>query len=235
MKKVVVFTGKLCKDIFDEFIEQTKNIEHKIASVWSDEDQTYITTLRENNFIVVVNDIEEQKHTVPQFVTIVNGMDCAKKLGFDVAMRSRFDITSTQYPIYMDLIESLYNEKITLLCGLYVNEPYIFDAIVCGKIDEMLKFYTKQPISDGRCPEFYLLESYSGKVKLSPEDISQILHFSFDICIQNNIEFEWYRLPWWIQWWGLPYSNSKLKIVNEYCKGQYVWVSPSNVTKVYSK
>ena len=84
----------------------------------------------------------------------------------------------------------------------------------------MCRFYALQPIKDERYPEKFLMENYSNKVNLTKEDIRDIFNFSLSACIENNIEFIWYRPP---QWKTPLRTIPDMRIINEYCKDTFIW------------
>lgn len=219
-KTVILFSGKIYSNCFDKFIESTRHIETiKIASIWDSEDNNYIQQLIDNNFIIIKNDSEEQKLFVPQFVTIVNGMNFIKENYGDVefVLRTRFDVLSYDYNNYLEKSKHLYSDKITVISGIQYGESppkiYFLDIITCGKINDMFTFYSKQLITDDkRYPEKFLLENYSNKTNLTHDEIRTILNFSLDICIQYRIEFFWIR------------PDGYIKVIHNLCNCEDNWV-----------
>ena len=220
-KKAILFTGKIYPDALDTLIEQTKNIEHKFASVWENEPTEYISKLSNNNFKIIFNSVQQQQLFTPQFITIVNGLNFLKENGFDYVLRSRFDIISTDYSKYIDLLCDIYPEKITSIAGIEtVDGTYFLDLIIFGKVNSMCNFYKLQPLNDGRYVEKFLIENYSSKVNLTKDDIREIFNFSLSECIANNIEFIFFRPP---SWKSSIRTIPDMRVIKEYCTDTFIW------------
>lgn len=223
-KKIILFTGIINALCFDELIKSTTNIECiKIASVWNNEDSSYIEKLNNNNFIVVQNDVFQQSIYKPQFITIVNGLNYIMDnySHVDIILRTRFDIISNDYIKYLEKIDHLYEDKITIICGIQTDTIYFLDLITCGKNHNMNRFYQLQNIYDSNPPEHFLIKNYINKtIDITKDDIRKNFNFSLDICKQYDIEFIWIRSDAWknnIR--TIPY----MKVINEYCKDYFIW------------
>jgi phenolic acid decarboxylase len=224
MKTAFLFSGKIYPDAFDIFIEQTKNIDNKFASIWNNENPEYITILINNNFTIIYNDTKEQELYTPQFICIFNGLNFLKENGYEYVLKSRFDIVSCHYNNYIEMLKGVknsYSEKITVIAGIETSTIFFTDTIVAGKIDEMCKMYSLQSLHDGRYPEKFLIENYSNKTNLTRQDIKDIFHFSLNDCILNNFEFIWYR-P--MSWKSPTITCPDMRIIGEYCKSDFIWV-----------
>lgn len=220
IKAAVLFTGKIYTSAFHSFLEQTKNIEHKFASIWENEEPIYKITLLEHNFTVIEHSIDHEVGYISQFVPIVYGLKCIKEEGFDVVLKTRFDVLSSDYPRYLDL-QKLDPAKINVISGIHTDILYFLDIMAYGSIENMCKFYTLQEKSDPRCPEVFLMETYSGKQNLTEEDIRSIFTFSLPACRENNIDFIWYRPPWWkTSFRTIP----DMRVITEYCTDTFIWV-----------
>lgn len=214
---VIVFTGKIYPFCIKRLIEETRSIPHKIASVWDNEPQEYVSDLSNNNFSIVVNKISDTELYTPQFVTIVSGVNCAKERGFKYIMRTRFDIVSTDYTLYLEKTRHLYENKLTTICGLASGIIFFDDRMIVGEADKMCKLYKLQRRGDSRYPEQFLMETYSNKTNLRHADIRVIFNFSLNICREHNIEFIWYRPHW-------SHVPHDMKYIGLYCKGSHVWL-----------
>ena len=222
-----LFTGKIYPEYFERFIECTKEIQNKIASIWENEDNSYIEKLKENNFQIVINNLNEQELYTPQTITIYNGLNYAKENGFEYTLRSRFDILSNDFLKYIEKTENLFKEKITVFCGVETSELYYSQLIIIGKINDMCRFHALQSINDSRAEfgEKFYLENYSNKTNLNKNDIKNILNFSLNICFENNIEFLWFRPESYRQHPGgrIIRSIPDMKIINEWARDIYIW------------
>lgn len=220
-KAAVLFTGKIYTSEFESFLEQTKNIEHKFASIWENEEPIYKKKLIEHNFTVIVNSIDQQVVYTPASISIVNGFQRIKEEGFDFVLKTRFDVLSSDYPRYLELLQKGDPEKINVLSGIHTNILFFLEIMAYGTIENMCKFYTLQEKKDPRCPEVFAMETYSGKRNLTEEDIRSIFTFSLQACRENNIDFIWYRPPWWkTSFRTIP----DMRVITEYCTDTFIWV-----------
>ena len=220
-KLAILFTGKIEPLALDTLIEHTKDMENKFASIWDNEFTDYIVKLKNNNFKIIYNDIKQQSIYRPQFITVFNGLNYLKENGYEYILRTRFDIVSPNYDKYLNLVSELYPEKITVIAGIHTSNIYFLDIIVCGKINEMCKFFELQFNNDHRSYEIFLIENYSNKINLTKQEINNIFNFSLNDCIINNIEFIWYR-P--ISWKSPLITYPDMRVIKEYCKSDIIWV-----------
>ena len=228
-KTAILFTGKIYPIELDNLIEQTKTIKNKFASIWCNEDPTYILRLVSNNFTIIKSNVEQQVMFIPQFVPIVNGLKFIKEQGFEFVLRTRFDVLSTDYIKYLELMRGLYTDKITVISGINHGSTllYFLDIIVFGNINAMCLFYTLQPIEDGRCPEKFLMENYSNKTNLTKDDIMEVFNFSLTSCIDNHMEFIWYRPGNWHEPSDCEshiMTDYAMRVINAYCKNALIWI-----------
>jgi hypothetical protein len=222
MKTAILFTGKIESLAFDILIEQTKDIKNKYASIWENEDIEYIVKLTNNNFKIIYNDVKQQEIFKPQTITIFNGLNYLKEEGYEYILRTRFDIVSPDYNKYLNLVSNLYTENITVIAGIHWSTyVYFLDIIVSGKIGDLLKIFKLQSINDDRYYEKFFIENYSDKTNLTEEEIKNVLNFSLNICIDNNIEFIWYR-P--ISWKSNSITYPDMRVIKEYCKKPFIWI-----------
>jgi len=219
---VILITGIINNNLIDKLIETYKDINNKIISIYEDTDANIISKLEINNFKVYLNK-EDKQTNLPQLTCIVNGIKYAKELGYKYVLRSRTDISSSDFLIYLNKIEHLYKEKITVICGINYYSIYILDIIVCGNINELSLFYKLQTdLNDKRYIENFLLETYYDKSGITKEDIKSKINFSLDICKANNIEFYWYRNN---NWKNSRVSIPYMKVINEYCNESFIWTT----------
>ena len=216
MVTAILFTGKIYPECFNKLIQQVSHIEHKIASIWSNENEAYIEILHQHRFIVIKNDINEQKQNVAHFIPIVNVLNYMKEHNYAFVLRTRFDILSCDFILYLDKTKHLYDNKITVISGIHTSHVYFVQFVECGTIENMCNFYKLQPIDDKRSPEVFLIEEYSNKKELTRDDVQTMFHFSLDICIKNNIEFIWYRPTWG------PH-DPYVKVITSYCLCSFCW------------
>jgi hypothetical protein len=220
-RTAILFTGLICPEMLDLLIAQTQNIQFKYASIWENENPEYILQLTENNFVVIKNNIKEMELYTPQFIPIVNGLKYIKDQEFDYVLKTRFDIASFNFLKYIEIIQNLYPEKITVIAGIQTDITYFIDIIVFGKISEMCSFYKLQEINDKQCPEIFLIKNYLGKVNSRKEDLKNIFNFSLTKCIENNIEFIWSRSnKWKTPSRTIPY----MRVIKEYCTESDIWI-----------
>jgi|GEM_PF-3411740 len=217
----ILFTGNVHGDTIDVLIEQTKNQTNKIASIWENESPEYVDKLKNNNFKIIYNSVKQQEIYKPQFITVHNGLKYLKENGYEYVLRTRFDILCQDYDRYLEILAKSYREKLTAIAGIETSTTYFLDIIIGGKIDEMLKFFALQPNYDVRYYEKFLIENYSNKTNLTKEEIRNILNFSLSDCVNNNIEFIWYR-P--ISWKSQTITWPDMRVINEYCKNNFIWM-----------
>jgi hypothetical protein len=222
IKKIaILFTGKIHSETIDILINQTKNITNKFASIWENENSEYIVKLINNNFKIIYNNTNLQMIYKPQFITVFNGLNFLKENGYEYILRTRFDIISSDYNKYLELLINSYPEKITVIAGIETSSIYFLDIIVGGTIDVMCNFFKLQSINDNRFYEKFLIENYSNKINLTKDEIRNIFNFSLIECINNNIEFIWYR-P--ISWKSTSITYPDMRVIKEYCKHPFIWI-----------
>jgi len=214
IKSAILFTGIIFPRTFDTLMKETKCIKYKFASIWDNEDQIYHSKLIDNNFIVIINNSKDQELFTPQFVPIVNALKYIKEQHVEYVLKSRFDILSSDYSRYLELMIRGYTNKITVLCGIQTDTTYFLDLIVFGNLDTMCKLYALQEANDKRFPEKFIIENVSKKENVSKETLKEIFNFSLDACIDNTIEFFWQRIT----------KPNSIPIVNDYCKSTIIWL-----------
>jgi len=240
----ILITGILKPEYIDLLLESYKCIPNKILSTWENTPSEYIDLFKMNNFEVVLNSLNIET-SEPQYILKINGLNYIKSLGTNLSdtdlnsehihMRdngtdsifyrykyclcTRTDIFSSDFLKYIRFTNNLYKEKLTVICGIVTHSAYIFDIIVSGSINELLKFYKVKQLTDKRFPEQFLLETYLNKDNISLEDIKHNFYFSLDICREKNIEFIWYRNEGWINdFRSIPF----MKVIQEYCTDTFI-------------
>lgn len=216
MSVVVLATGKILPHYLDRFIDQLKAVDHKIASVWDDEKPEYVKRLAENGFIIISMDPTLPTAACPQSATIVNGVQLAKKLGHAYILRTRFDIVCNDMPKYLEVTRHLYEEKLTVLCGIH---HYICDMIVSGPTDDMCRTYTWRTNADNkRNIEEYIIDNYVGRRLTHPAEVREAFNFALEECRFHGIEFIFFRPPekGWANW-GRIRSIPDMRLVSDYC------------------
>lgn len=178
---------------------------------FSEGKQPHIDTLRDNGFIIQLNDYPSYRNcTNYQTVCIREGCLLAKKLGFKHVIRMRTDLICNDTIKFMECIKHLYTEKITVLGFINLTSFYIIDFFIAGETDEMILIFNKeQKVEDKRFVEQYWMEEYLGKSNLSFDDLKQKLHTCLDILQDNNIDMELISKNWG-------------KIINNYCKKDFI-------------
>jgi len=223
MSTAILFTGIVCGGTFDRLLEQTKNIPHKFASIWENENPAYVQRLIENNFTIVTSDLKLQEVYLAQFIPVVNGLQRIKDDGFQYVLKTRFDVISPSFMKYIEVVQQAFKTKITVLGGIQTNTTYFIQIMEYGNIDDMSRFYTNQPKEDSsiRYPEQFLMETYAKKCNLTKEDIKEIFNFSLPLCIEHNIEFIWYRPN---SWMAPNITIPDMRVIGEYCNSSFLWV-----------
>lgn len=218
MTTVVLVTGKVLPQYFEKFLEQLIDIPHKIASVWDNEDPDYVERLVEHNFKIVRSDHTQMPIIHAQNITIVAGVSLAKDLGYDYILRTRFDIVCNNMVNYMKVIEPLYREKITVLCGV---GDYFLDIVTAGRTEDMVKTYKTHRVDDGRTIEKFLIDQYSGKTSLTQAEIRQLFHFSLPLCREHGIEFVFFKKP---DWAAPNRTIPDMLVISQYCNEPHCWI-----------
>jgi hypothetical protein len=191
----ILVTGKIEKRIIESVIESYSNIDNKILSTWDTEDMECIKQFEENGFQIVltkppVMTTTTVNGTMMQLIPIASGVKYAKERGYEYLMRSRTDIVSSDFLKYLDKTKHLYKDKLTALA---FNTKYIFEVFICGKIDEMVKFYKVPSETDMRTSEEFLSEEYIGVIPVKEEDIRRKITETYNICKDNSMQFYWLR------------------------------------------
>jgi hypothetical protein len=225
--EAILFAGLIYPETFDRLLEQTKDIPHKFASIWENEDPSYVQRLIDNNFTIVTSEVKLQELYLPQFVPVVEGIKRIKDKGYTHVLKTRFDVISPDYGKYMKLIKEAFTSKITVICGIQTCKNYFLQIMEYGHVDDMSRFYTLQPKEDTgiRYPEQFLMETYSGKRNLTKEDLNEIFNFSLPLCIEHKIDFIWYRPS---HYWIAPNrSFPYMRVITEHCMEPTMWVNSS--------
>ena len=221
-KSCFLITGKLIPEYIDGLIYSYKHTDNKIISTWENEDQDSINKLKANNFIVILNSLKHQNINDFRPIPIVNGINYAKKNGYEYILKSRTDIVSSNFIEYLKIVQQLYTDKITVISGIEtIDGIYFLDIIVSGKTDDMENFFTIKYADDNRFIEKFVLESYINKTNLTKVDIRNHIHFSKDLCLKHNIDFIWYRNS---SWKNAIRTIPDMKVINEYCKDTFIWI-----------
>jgi hypothetical protein len=218
MTTVVLTTGKVLPQYFDKFLEQLKDIPHKIASIWDNEDPKYVERLAAHNFKIVTSDHTQMPIIHAQNITIVKGVTTANELGYDYILRTRFDIVCNDMPKYLELSAPLYREKLTVLCGV---GDYFLDIVVAGRTEDMVNTYKTHRVDDGRTIEKFLMDQYSGRSTHTREEIRTMFHFSLPLCRENGIEFVFFKKPDWI---APNRTIPDMLVISQYCNESHCWI-----------
>jgi len=198
---VTIISGLVESIYIDYLIDAYKYIKHKILSTYSDTDSKILDIFKTNGFIVVLSDPlpdEENKiclGTARQVNHIQNGIKKALELGYKYVCRSRTDIFPQSHRKFLYLTRDLYKEKITSLCGIYLeNFAYYLDIIVCGTIENISHLFNKkQSLSYNKNSELWFLENYCNHPIDSEDDVKKYINFVADISRDNDIEIIWYK------------------------------------------
>ena len=166
---IILITGQLNANFTDRLIESYKNISNKLISTWKDTPSELIEKLKNDNFIILLNDEEylkndQHKHN-RQLLPIRNGILEAEKLGFKYVMRTRTDIFSNDFDKYLMKTRSMYKDKLTFIAGIKNVKwgIYFLDIIVSGEISKMLSMFVIKEPKNKKAYELYLIEMYTKK------------------------------------------------------------------------
>ena len=130
----------------------------------------------------------------------------ANELGFKYAIRMRTDITCNNFNLFCEIIEHMYKDKITVLCGIH---EYFYDAVVAGPIEEMLIFYKNIPSDeDTRSPERYLMEEYMNDPNTKVEQFKKKVYFCLPEVRKYNITMYFISKRW--------------EIIYDYCSRNFI-------------
>lgn len=191
----IIITGLLCPEFIPRLIESYKNINYKILSTWVDQDKDLVRQLEECGFIIVLSEYPVHRTSVNfQNTTATAGIARAEKDGYKYVFQTRTDIFPSDIQKFLECTKDLYMEKIMVLNGIETTIVYYTDQLFAGSIQELrrLRSPLQQP-GDGRCPELFLIETYSNKNTMTRDDIKSTFAFCADRCRQFDIEFIWHR------------------------------------------
>ena len=203
MNTCFIVTGKLTEESVYNLVQSYKNVRDKILSTWIDTDPNLLNVLNIIGFIIVLNDIKDVPHITQlnvQIKCIKSGLLKAKKLGYSHCIRSRTDIFTEDFNLFRTVTEPLYSNKLCCLNGQHLmnqdkidpNITYFIDLIVSGPTSEMEIFYKEYPaVTDLRPPEIFLQETYTGKDKLTRDEIHNMINFCIDTVSKHNIKIYW--------------------------------------------
>jgi hypothetical protein len=228
---ITIISG-LLNDLFvEKLIESYKNVKHKMITTWNNTDIKFIEILKENGFIIVlsdyIQDIKYQNTMNHQSVCMRNGILNAIDLNYKYVCRSRTDIFPQDHLKFLNVTRELYQDKLMTLCGLElyaegVLTTYYLEVIICGNIENLLKYYDKNDHlpNSSRNSEQIMIENYTNKHIHTSEDIKNYMNFCKSICIKENIEIIWYRPYDWVDYnRSIPFT----KLVSEYCNAFFVY------------
>lgn len=222
---IILITGQLNANFTDRLIESYKNISNKLISTWKDTPSELIEKLKNDNFIILLNDEEylkndQHKHN-RQLLPIRNGILEAEKLGFKYVMRSRTDIFSNDIDKYLMKTRSMYKDKLTFIAGIKNVKwgIYFLDIIVSGEISKMLSMFVIKEPKNKKAYELYLIEMYTKKNKINAEELNQNFSFSLNTCLENEIEFIWVRDG---KWKTPKRTIPDMKVIKEYCDDNFI-------------
>lgn len=201
----VVITGLLRDNFIQPLIEMYKEVPHKIISTWKD--QPHIDDLRNERFVIQLNDYPSYRNcTNYQTVNIREGCLRAKRLGYSYVIRMRTDLICNDMLKFMNCIDHLYKERITVLGYIQTSLFYIIDFFIAGPINEMLLvFNEEQKEGDERFVEQYWMEEYFNKKDLTLTEIKERIYSCLRVLKDNNIEMEIISKNWG-------------KIIGKYCE-----------------
>jgi len=212
-----------------------KDINNKIISTWHDTDVAVLTKFKNNGFKVILCEAPHIQFACKdnlaigqanQTVHALYGCNLAAELGFKYVCRMRTDVFPNNHKLFLHSIRKLYTDKMTVICGYDLKcfgTPFYLDIMVCGSVNSMEKFYNSAQLkTDSRITEKFWLESYAKNTDLSKDKIKEIFHFCIDICVENGIEFIWYR-PTEKVAFQYPRSIPYTKVIAELGKAYFVY------------
>ena len=130
----------------------------------------------------------------------------AKRLGYSYVIRMRTDLICNDMLKFMNCIDHLYKERITVLGYIQTSLFYIIDFFIAGPINEMLLvFNEEQKEGDERFVEQYWMEEYFNKKDLTLTEIKERIYSCLRVLKDNNIEMEIISKNWG-------------KIIGKYCE-----------------
>lgn len=217
MSTVILVAGKVLPQYIDALIEQLKPVEHKIASLWDDEDPVYVKRLIDNNFLVTTSDHNVKPGEIHQSIPIARGVQFANELGHACILRTRFDILCSNWTQYMRVAKPMYDERLTAICGI---GNYFLDWVVAGRTEDMCRTYTIMHSNPPTHIELFLMDNYVGKRISSQDEIRAALHFTVNLCRQHGIEFTLFRKP---DWAAPNRTIPNMRVINEYCTEPHAW------------
>lgn len=191
----VIVTGLLDPEFIPRLIESYKNINYKILSTWVHQDTDLLRHLEDNGFIIVVSEDPVHRTSVNfQNTSAMAGIARAEKDGYKYVFQTRTDMFPSDIQKFLECTKDLYMEKIMVLNGIDTGVVFYTDVLFVGPIQEIRRLRTplQQP-GDERCPELFLIESYSNKNNMTRDDIKSTFAFCADRCRQFDIEFIWHR------------------------------------------
>jgi len=208
----VVISGLLKNEYINALLITYKNVKNKIITTWEDQPKELIEMLKNNGFIIVLSkpitfdSYNQHISTLVQITTIKKGIEKANELGFKYVIKMRTDITCNNFELFCKVIENMYKNKITVLCGIF---NYFSDLMVAGPIEEMILFYKNIPSNkDTRSPERYLMEEYMNDPNTTVEQFKSKVNFCLPEVRKYNITMYFISKRW--------------EIIFDYCSRDFI-------------
>lgn len=197
-----VITGLLKSEYILDLIKTYSGVENKIISTWKDQNVEYINLLKENGFLIVLNDLPkydnhsfQQIQTIYQNTTIESGCMKALELGFEYVIRMRTDVTCNDIKLFRNILSEFDRSKISVFSAIdYGYSFYFLDLMLAGKISNILRMVSPEVSNkDERFVEKIWMDNYTG------ENITDLGKFKwyFNTCLtdcrKNQLDFYWHN------------------------------------------
>ena len=192
-----VIYGFIDRVIVDGLIKYYANVNDKIVSTYKDYDPNLINVLKDNGFIVVLNNIET--NTQQRDSELLYNRAAAEKaleLGYTHTIHMLSELYINDAALLRDTVTPLIQRKMSSLCWFMDTTSYILNYVLAGPIVEVLKYYKlEKEENDPRFVQQFTQENYLEKRDVVFEDTTSKFNYSIKLLKDANITINWTRYP----------------------------------------
>jgi hypothetical protein len=192
-----IIYGVLSNEIVTGLVKSYSNISDKIVSTYKAYDSHLYSTLYENGFKVVLNDLEI--YTDPTNAEITqnrSGIEKAIELGYTHTIHMNSELEVNDAVLLKNTLTPLIENKMSSIAWFVDTTKYILNYVLSGPVADLSKFYgTDKPLNDPRFIQTFTQEIYFDKTNLTFEDTKDHFNYSIQILKDSNIKITWIRYP----------------------------------------